>query len=77
MYLKRKSWEDAKIIFMKALDISNNSSLSWLGLGVATLRLSDFSLSEECLTQSNIYEPSNGEAWGYMALLCLKVGKRM
>ena len=41
MYLKRKSWNDGKVIFMKALDLNNNSSLSWLGVGISTLRLNE------------------------------------
>ncbi|CAD8191201.1 unnamed protein product [Paramecium octaurelia] len=70
LYLKRKSWQDAKVIFEKALDQQPNSSLSWLGLGIANLRLCD-PIAEECLCQANIYEPFNGEVWGYLALNCL------
>ena len=33
VYLKRKSWNDAKQIFVKSCELKNNSSLSWLGLG--------------------------------------------
>ena len=50
MYLKRKSWEDAKSILEKAIEISSNSSLSWLGMGIATLRMENMSISEESLT---------------------------
>lgn len=52
MYLKRKSWNDAKIIFQKALNLSDhsNSSLSWLGLGISSLRLKELAVAEECLT---------------------------
>ena len=38
IYLKRKSWKDAQDIFVKACEMKNNSSLSWLGLGIACLR---------------------------------------
>jgi Tfp pilus assembly protein PilF len=38
-YLNRKSYEDAKITFNKALEITNNSSVGWLGLGIANLQL--------------------------------------
>lgn len=27
--------------------------------------------AEEALTQANIYDPFNGDTWGYLALLCL------
>lgn len=40
VYLKRKSWGDAKAIFLKSCEIKTNSSLSWLGLGISCLRLS-------------------------------------
>lgn len=76
---------DARIIFEKAVESNNNSSLSWLGLGqnklfdnfsnlkgIATLRLNLYAESEEALTQANMFEPFNGESWGYMALLCLQ-----
>ena len=78
MYLKRKSWNDAKVIFQKALNLSEhaNSSLSWLGLGISSLRLKDLAVAEECFTQSNIYEPFNGETHGYLALLCLQMSHR-
>ncbi|EGR33947.1 tetratricopeptide repeat protein [Ichthyophthirius multifiliis] len=71
IYLQRKSWGDAKKIFAKSVDNKPNSSLSWLGLGIACLRLNEKKEAEEALTQSNIYDSFNGEVWGYLALLCL------
>eukprot|EP00825_Cyclidium_porcatum_P045892 TRINITY_DN7095_c0_g1_i7.p1 TRINITY_DN7095_c0_g1~~TRINITY_DN7095_c0_g1_i7.p1 ORF type:complete len:1131 (-),score=244.37 TRINITY_DN7095_c0_g1_i7:273-3665(-) len=71
VYQKRKSWGDAKAIFLKACEIKSNSSLSWLGLGISCLRLNQMKDAEEALTQANIYDPLNGETWGYLALLCL------
>ena len=38
-YLHRKSWEDAKVTFNKAVELKSNSSAAWLGLGVSNLRL--------------------------------------
>lgn len=32
--------------------------------------------AEEALTQANIYDPFNGETWGYLALLCLLDNQR-
>lgn len=49
-FLDRNGWGDAKAIFLKTLEIKNNSSLSWLGLGKACLRLGDFKEAEEALT---------------------------
>jgi len=42
IFLKRKSWGDSKSIFTKALEIKNNSSLSWLGLGISCLRRQEY-----------------------------------
>jgi len=36
-YLNRKSYEDAKATFNRALELRNNSSIGWLGLGIANL----------------------------------------
>ena len=38
-YLSRKSWEDAKGTFEKVCELKNNSSVGWLGLGIALLEL--------------------------------------
>lgn len=45
-YLHRKSWEDAKNTFNKAVELRSNSAAGWLGLGVANLRLSLLKESE-------------------------------
>lgn len=77
VYLKRKAWGDAKAIFAKACELKNNSPLAWLGLGISSLRSGDYKEAEEALSQSNIYDPLNYRAWGYLALLCLKDGNRL
>lgn len=56
-YLHRKSWEDAKATFNKAVELKPNSSAAWLGLGVANLRLYLLKESEEALNLSKIYNP--------------------
>ena len=76
IYLKRKSWGDAKAIFAKACELINNSPLAWLGLGISGLRYGEYKEAEEALTQSNIYDPFNYLTWGYLSLLCLKDGNR-
>lgn len=76
IYLKRKSWGDAKAIFAKACEIKTNSPLAWLGLGISSFRAGDFKEAEEALMQSNIYDPLNYSTWAYLGLLCLKDGNR-
>ncbi len=36
-YLNRKSWEDARVTFNKAVELRPNSAAGWMGLGIATL----------------------------------------
>ena len=40
------------------------------------MRDNAFKEAEECLTQSNIYDPQNPEIWGSIAILCLLIGNR-
>lgn len=65
-YLHRKSWEDAKATFNKAVELRPNSSIGWLGLGVANLRLSLLKESEEALNLSKIYNSLSTEPLEYL-----------
>ncbi len=44
-------------------------------LGLSLLRLGELALSEDAFTQANILDDLNPKVWGYMAILCLTVGK--
>ena len=65
-YLHRKSWEDAKATFNKAVELRPNSAAGWLGLGVANLRLSLLQESQEALNLSSIYNPLSSETIEYL-----------
>jgi tetratricopeptide (TPR) repeat protein len=56
-YLNRKSWEDARFTFNKAVEIKPNSAAGWMGLGIATLELGLLKESEEAFNLSSIYNP--------------------
>jgi len=75
--LRRKAWGDARAVLTKSSEMKPNSSISWLGLGISCLRMGSFKDGEQALTQANIYDPLNGEIWGYLALLALNDGQRM
>ena len=49
LFLKKEYWGDAKAIFVKSCEIKGNSSLSWLGLGIACLRIGEFRDAEDAL----------------------------
>lgn len=42
IYLSRKSWEDAKSVFEKAVEHKYNCSVAWFGLGVANLNIGKY-----------------------------------
>jgi tetratricopeptide (TPR) repeat protein len=71
-FLYRKAWTDAKTVLTQATEEKPNSSLAWLGLGIACLRTGEFKEGEQALNQANIYDHLNAEVWGYLALLCLQ-----
>ena len=60
-YLNRKSWEDAKNTFDKAVELRPDSSIGWLGLGQAHLQLGQLKESEEAFNLSSIYNPLSHE----------------
>lgn len=72
MYLKRESTEDAKIILMKACSANQYSTLAWLGLGIACIKLDNLIEAEQALRMANILDPINADVWGYSVLLALK-----
>mmetsp|Transcript_24444 Transcript_24444/g.21627 ORF Transcript_24444/g.21627 Transcript_24444/m.21627 type:complete len:284 (+) Transcript_24444:661-1512(+) len=77
IFLARKAWGDARAVLAKSCEMKPNSSISWLGLGIACLRTGEFSEGEQALNQANLYDPLNSEIWGYLALLCLTDGGRV
>lgn len=46
IYLGRKSWEDAKQVFEKAVEQKYNCSVAWLGLGISSLNLGKYEEAE-------------------------------
>ena len=40
------------------------------------MRLGYYSDAEEALTQANIFDPFNGNAWGFLTLNCLNDNNR-
>lgn len=71
LYLKRRAWNDAKLVFMRVCEESG-LALGWAGLGIACLNLKEYGEAEDALTQANIMDDQNGYIWGNLALLCLK-----
>eukprot|EP01017_Pseudomicrothorax_dubius_P014697 TRINITY_DN1715_c0_g6_i4.p1 TRINITY_DN1715_c0_g6~~TRINITY_DN1715_c0_g6_i4.p1 ORF type:complete len:220 (-),score=70.97 TRINITY_DN1715_c0_g6_i4:133-744(-) len=71
IFLRRKSWPDAKAVFLRACELFRQSSYAWLGIGISCTRMGDYKEAEEALTEANIFDPLNADTWGYLALMCL------
>ena len=71
IYLKRRAWTDAKLVFSKCCEESPTST-SWTLLGLSCLYLNELNEAEEALTEGNIMDEQNPINWGALALLCAK-----
>lgn len=73
VYAKRKSWKDAKTVFLKCCKSSDflPSTTAWLYLGISCFRLYETSEAEDALNQANILDNLNYRVWGMMAILAL------
>lgn len=73
VYAKRKSWKDAKTVFLKCCKSSDflPSTTAWLYLGIACFRLGEMQQAEDALNQANILDHLNYRVWGMMAVLSL------
>ena len=50
------------------------SSQTWRGVGVACYHLNDLPQAEDALCEANILNNLDSTVWGYLTLVCLKVG---
>ncbi len=73
-YIKRKTWEDAKVVFSKL--IKENYGFAWRYLGLAYTRLGDYEFAEEALNEANLLDIENAELWGYLTLFCLQTNRK-
>ena len=76
VYAKRKSWKDAKVVFLKCCKSGASgeftpSTTAWLYLGLSCLRLNELTHAEDALSQANILDHLNPKIWGLNSILCL------
>lgn len=75
MYAKRKSWKDAKTVFMKVCK-ERMSTNAWFYLGLSLVRLGELAAAEDAIAQANILDDLNPQTWALSAILCLNYGQK-
>lgn len=76
IYLQDKQFSGAKHTFLLACKRSP-SCVTWLGTGIACFRMGELAEAEDALCEANILNNSDAEVWGYLALICLKTGRKV
>jgi len=75
VYAKRKSWKDAKTVFMKVCK-ERTSTNAWFFLGLSLVRLGELAAAEDAIAQANILDNLNPQIWALNAILCLNYGQK-
>jgi len=77
-YFNKEKYAEAKVAFFKCCEKNKiGTSNAWKLLGVSYMKLEKYNEAEDALTKANILDNTNPDIWGYIALLCLKYGKRI
>lgn len=75
IYAMRRSWKDAKTVFMKVCK-DRMSTTAWIYLGLSFIRLGELEAAEDAIAQANILDNTNPNTWALNVILCLSYGKQ-
>ena len=73
IYIRRKTWNDAKTVFMHILKDSVLHSFAWRYLGLALTRLNEFIAAEEALNEAVLLDIENPISRAYMTMFCIEI----
>ena len=76
IYIRRKTWNDAKVVFLHILKDSVYHSFAWRYLGLALTNLHEFDAAEEALNEAILLDIENPLTWAYLTMFCINVGRR-
>ena len=73
VYIKRKTWNDAKVVFLQILKDSVYHSFAWRYLGLSLTNLEEYEAAEEALNEAILLDIENPVTWAYLTMFCIKV----
>ena len=73
VYIKRKTWSDAKVVFLQILKDSVYHSFAWRYLGLSLTNLEEYEAAEEALNEAILLDIENPLTWAYLTMFCIKV----
>ena len=76
IYIRRKTWNDAKVVFLHILKDSVYHSFAWRYLGLALTHLGEYDGAEEALDEAILLDIENPLTWAYLTMFCINVGRR-
>ena len=76
IYIRRKTWGDAKTVFLHILKDSVYHSFAWRYIGLALTELGDYIPAENALNESISLDIENPITWAYMTLFCINVDRK-
>ena len=76
IYIRRKTWNDAKVVFLHILKDSIYHSFTWRYLGLALTNLGEYDAAEEALNEAILLDIENPFTWAYLTMFCINVGRR-
>ena len=76
VYIRRKTWSDAKVVFLQILRDSVYHSFAWRYLGLALTNLEEYEAAEEALNEAILLDIESPLAWAYLTMFCIKVKRK-
>ena len=76
VYIRRKTWSDAKVVFLQILRSSVYHSFAWRYLGLALTNLEEYEAAEEALNEAILLDIENPLTWAYLTMFCIKVKRK-
>ena len=76
IYIGRKTWNDAKTVFLHILKESIYHSFAWRYLGLALTSLKEYSAAEEAINEAISLDIENPYTWAYLTIYCINVGRK-